>query len=35
MKITVFDEPDLSAMYRVDADGSITFPSSATSPPPA
>jgi polysaccharide export outer membrane protein len=26
VKITVFDEPDLSAMYRVDADGSISFP---------
>jgi polysaccharide export outer membrane protein len=26
IKITVFDEPDLSAMYRVDADGAITFP---------
>jgi polysaccharide export outer membrane protein len=26
LKITVFDEPDLSAMYRVDADGSISFP---------
>ena len=26
MKITVFDEPDLSAMYRVDADGSLSFP---------
>src|SRR5712671_2796688 len=26
IKITVFDEPDLSTMYRVDADGSISFP---------
>ena len=26
VKITVFDEPDLSTMYRVDADGSISFP---------
>jgi polysaccharide biosynthesis/export protein len=26
VKITVFDEPDLSAMYRVDADGSLSFP---------
>lgn len=26
IKITVFDEPDLSAMYRVDADGAISFP---------
>ena len=26
IKITVFDEPDLSAMYRVDAEGAITFP---------
>jgi polysaccharide export outer membrane protein len=26
LKITVFDEPDLSATYRVDADGSISFP---------
>jgi len=26
VKITVFDEPDLSSMYRVDADGSISFP---------
>ena len=26
VKITVFNEPDLSAMYRVDADGSISFP---------
>ena len=26
IKITVFDEPDLSMMYRVDADGSLSFP---------
>ena len=26
VKITVFDEPDLTSMYRVDADGSISFP---------
>jgi len=26
IKITVFDEPDLSTMYRVDADGFISFP---------
>src|SRR5262245_26127929 len=26
LKITVFDEPDLTSMYRVDADGFITFP---------
>ena len=26
VKVTVFDEPDLSTMYRVDADGSISFP---------
>jgi polysaccharide export outer membrane protein len=26
VKITVFDEPDLSTMYRVDADGSLSFP---------
>jgi polysaccharide biosynthesis/export protein len=26
VKITVFGEPDLSTMYRVDADGSISFP---------
>ena len=26
VKVTVFDEPDLSQMYRVDADGSISFP---------
>jgi polysaccharide biosynthesis/export protein len=26
VKITVFDEPDLSGMYRVDADGTISFP---------
>ena len=26
VKITVFDEPELSTMYRVDADGSISFP---------
>ncbi|PYR31038.1 MAG: hypothetical protein DMF92_06710 [Acidobacteria bacterium] len=26
LKITVFDEPDLSTNYRVDADGMITFP---------
>jgi polysaccharide export outer membrane protein len=26
VKVTVFNEPDLSAMYRVDADGSISFP---------
>jgi polysaccharide export outer membrane protein len=26
VKITVYDEPDLSMMYRVDADGSISFP---------
>src|SRR5438105_9822423 len=26
VKVTVFDEPDLTAMYRVDADGSISFP---------
>jgi polysaccharide export outer membrane protein len=26
VKITVFDEPDLSTMYRVDADGFISFP---------
>ena len=26
VKITVFNEPDLSNMYRVDADGSISFP---------
>ena len=26
IKITVFDEPELSMMYRVDADGSLSFP---------
>lgn len=26
VKITVFNEPDLTNMYRVDADGSISFP---------
>lgn len=26
LTITVFDEPDLTGKYRVDADGSITFP---------
>ena len=26
LKITVFDEPDLSNIYRVDSDGYITFP---------
>src|SRR5436305_8054137 len=26
LKITVFDEPDLSTNYRVDSDGMITFP---------
>ena len=26
VKITVYEEPDLSMMYRVDADGSISFP---------
>jgi polysaccharide export outer membrane protein len=26
LKITVFDEPDLSNVYRVDSDGFITFP---------
>jgi polysaccharide export outer membrane protein len=26
LKITVFDEPDLSNIYRVDSDGFITFP---------
>ena len=26
LKITVFDEPDLSTNYRVDTDGMITFP---------
>jgi polysaccharide export outer membrane protein len=26
VKITVFDEPDLTAVYRVDSDGYITFP---------
>src|SRR5262249_28694704 len=26
LKITVFDEPDLTNIYRVDADGFITFP---------
>ncbi len=26
IKITVFEEPELSAMYRVDADGAISFP---------
>jgi polysaccharide export outer membrane protein len=26
LKITVFDEPDLSNVYRVDSDGYITFP---------
>ena len=26
VKVTVFDEPDLTSMYRVDADGSISFP---------
>jgi polysaccharide export outer membrane protein len=26
LKVTVFDEPELSMMYRVDADGSISFP---------
>jgi polysaccharide export outer membrane protein len=26
IKITVFDEPELSTMYRVDADGAISFP---------
>ena len=26
VKITVFNEPELSTMYRVDADGSISFP---------
>src|SRR5262245_29160515 len=26
LKVTVFDEPDLSTMYRVEADGSISFP---------
>jgi protein involved in polysaccharide export with SLBB domain len=26
LKITVFDEPDLSTTYRVDTDGMITFP---------
>ena len=26
VKITVFDESNLTAMYRVDADGSISFP---------
>jgi len=26
VKITVFNEPDLSTVYRVDADGSISFP---------
>ena len=31
LKITVFDEPDLTNSYRVDGDGFITFPSSAAS----
>src|SRR2546427_2180123 len=26
LKITVFDEPDLSNIYRIDSDGFITFP---------
>src|SRR5437773_2293472 len=26
LKITVFDEPDLSNIYRVDSEGFITFP---------
>src|SRR5262245_47243134 len=26
LKVTVFDEPDLSSMYRVDAEGFITLP---------
>src|SRR5438445_12592801 len=26
LKITVFDEPDLTNIYRVDSDGFITFP---------
>jgi polysaccharide export outer membrane protein len=26
VRITVFEEPDLTAVYRVEADGSITFP---------
>jgi polysaccharide export outer membrane protein len=26
LKITVFDEPDLTNIYRIDADGFITFP---------
>jgi polysaccharide biosynthesis/export protein len=26
LKVTVFDEPELSAIYRVDSDGAISFP---------
>jgi polysaccharide export outer membrane protein len=26
LKVTVFDEPELSTIYRVDSDGAISFP---------